>query len=74
MGGFRVGEIRGGGGYLGTPEILVPCVRLREPQSLGCTADAQNNLLGYTMSFFGIRTSIETDPDMHQYLPTEEIC
>ena len=54
------------------PQILVPGVQLREPQSLGYTADTQKKILGYTgytRKIFGIRTSIKTDADM-QYTGT----
>ena len=44
---------KGGGGISGgaflQPHIPVFCVQLWEPQSLGYTADAQKNLLGYTL-------------------------
>ena len=64
-------------------QILMPCVQLRESQSLGWTADTQKNLLGYTPDhtiilwetqdthekLFGIHTSAQTDPDV-QYTGT----
>ena len=75
---------RGSGGEISAPQNLVPCVQLQEPQFLGCTADTQKTLLGSTLgtqnhslgytkytrkNFFGVRTSIKTDPDM-QYMGT----
>ena len=78
---FGWGKLRAGK-TLAPPQIWVPCVQLQEPQSLGCTADTRKHLLGYThwvhkiihhtgypRKIFGIRKSINTDPDT-QYTGT----
>ena len=69
---------RGGGGdyRVGHPQILVPCVQLRAPQSLGHAADTREQLFWdahWAHNIILRDTQVRMPGDPH-HLPAKEKC